>query len=77
MMLWHEEAGARYMYYVLSLVRLLEMIHPLPLLACARASPLTGSPEDEHRRAVLASTAAVTECDTLKSERDNFRAEQA
>ena len=35
MMLWHEEAGARYMYYVLRLAWLLELIHPLPLLAHA------------------------------------------
>ena len=33
MMLWHEKAGAWYMYYVLSLAWLLELIHPLPLLA--------------------------------------------
>ena len=33
MMLWHEKAGARYVYYVLSLVWPLELIHPLPLLA--------------------------------------------
>ena len=32
MMLWHETAGARYMYFVLSLSWLLELIHPLPLL---------------------------------------------
>ena len=31
--LWHEKAGARYMYYVLSLACLLDLIHPLPLLA--------------------------------------------
>ena len=30
-MMWHEEAGARYMYYVLSLAWLLELIHPLAL----------------------------------------------
>ena len=28
--LWHEKAGARYIYYVLSLAWLLELIHPLP-----------------------------------------------
>ena len=33
MMLWHEKAGARYMFYVLSLGWLLELFHPLPLLA--------------------------------------------
>ena len=31
MVLWQEKAGARYMYYVLSLAWLLEQIQPLPL----------------------------------------------
>ena len=35
MMLCQEKAGARYMYYVLSLAWLLELIRPLPLLAQA------------------------------------------
>ena len=30
MMLWQEKAGARYMYYVLSLAWLLELIHLPP-----------------------------------------------
>ena len=33
MMLWQEKAGARYMYYVLSLAWPRELIHPHPLLA--------------------------------------------
>ena len=35
MVSWHEKAGARHMYYVLSLSWLLELIHPLLLLAYA------------------------------------------
>ena len=33
MMLWQKKAGARYYELVLSLALLLELIHPLPLLA--------------------------------------------
>ena len=35
MLLWYDEAGARYMYYVLSLAWPLELIQPLPVLALA------------------------------------------
>ena len=68
MMLWQEKAGARYMYYVLSLAWLLELIPPHPSLSlnvlsrvviAEPTTPLQLKPKPFLSSAVIADTADI------------------